>query len=128
MVLSTGRACARALVGATVLIFYATVWSSQGELAAAWIYSIGPVLTLGISFSYNAWPVSRAPLVPAPARPFLDLHPDRRHYTPSSAAPTTGRLWACLSASAVALMGVFLKCTASAATTGWRSCSISPVG
>lgn len=48
-----------ALIGATVLIFYATVWSSHGELAAAWIYGIGLVLALAISFSYNAWPVSR---------------------------------------------------------------------
>ncbi|MFS8147472.1 PAQR family membrane homeostasis protein TrhA [Rhizobium sp. BR 249] len=48
-----------ALIGATALIFYATVWSSYGELAAAWIYSVGLVLTLAISFSYNAWPVSR---------------------------------------------------------------------
>lgn len=54
-----GVGLAMALVGTTVLIFYATVWSSHGELAAAWIYSIGLVLTLGISFSYNAWPVSR---------------------------------------------------------------------
>jgi hemolysin III len=42
-----------------VLIFYATVWSSHGALAAAWIYGVGLVLTLAISFSYNAWPVSR---------------------------------------------------------------------
>ncbi|MGO8090168.1 hemolysin III family protein [Rhizobium leguminosarum] len=48
-----------ALIGATVLIFYATVWSSHGALAAAWIYGVGLVLTLAISFSYNAWPVSR---------------------------------------------------------------------
>ncbi|MEZ2128985.1 MULTISPECIES: hemolysin III family protein [unclassified Sinorhizobium] len=48
-----------ALIGATVLIFYATVWSSHGELAAAWIYGIGLVLALAVSFSYNAWPVSR---------------------------------------------------------------------
>ncbi|MGO8101022.1 hemolysin III family protein [Rhizobium leguminosarum] len=48
-----------ALIGATVLIFYATVWSSDGALAAAWIYGVGLVLTLAISFSYNAWPVSR---------------------------------------------------------------------
>ncbi|QFY59462.1 hemolysin III family protein [Rhizobium grahamii] len=54
-----GVGLALALVGATALIFYATVWSSHGELAAAWIYSLGLVLTLGISFSYNAWPVSR---------------------------------------------------------------------
>lgn len=48
-----------ALIGATVLIFYATVWSSYGALAAAWIYGVGLVLTLAISFSYNIWPVSR---------------------------------------------------------------------
>ncbi|MCL6709592.1 hemolysin III family protein [Pseudomonas sp. R2.Fl] len=48
-----------ALVGATVLIFYATVWSSHGELAAAWIYGLGLVLALGVSFSYNMWPRSR---------------------------------------------------------------------
>jgi hemolysin III len=48
-----------ALIGATVLIFYATLWSSYGALAAAWIYGVGLVLTLAISFSYNAWPVSR---------------------------------------------------------------------
>jgi hemolysin III len=48
-----------AVIGATVLIFYATVWSSYGEIAAAWIYGLGLVLTLGMSFSYNIWPVSR---------------------------------------------------------------------
>ncbi|MCQ2004932.1 PAQR family membrane homeostasis protein TrhA [Rhizobium sp. NRK18] len=48
-----------ALVGATALIFYATVWASSGDLAAAWIYGIGLVLTLSISFTYNIWPVSR---------------------------------------------------------------------
>ncbi len=54
-----GVGLALALVGATVLIFYATVWSSHGELAAAWVYGIGLVMTIGISFTYNAWPVSR---------------------------------------------------------------------
>ena len=48
-----------ALIGATILIFYATVWSSGGQIAAAWIYGIGLVLTLAMSFSYNIWPVSR---------------------------------------------------------------------
>lgn len=48
-----------ALIGATVLIFYATVWSSYGAIAAAWIYGVGLVLTLGMSFTYNLWPVSR---------------------------------------------------------------------
>jgi hemolysin III len=49
-----------ALVGATALIFYATVWSSHGEIAAAWIYGIGLILCLSISFTYNIWPHSRA--------------------------------------------------------------------
>lgn len=48
-----------ALIGATALIFYATVWSSHGELAAAWIYGIGLVLCLSISFTYNIWPYTR---------------------------------------------------------------------
>ena len=48
-----------ALVGATALIFYATVWASHGEIAAAWIYAIGLVLCLSISFTYNIWPHSR---------------------------------------------------------------------
>lgn len=48
-----------ALVGVTALIFYATLWSSAGQLAAAWVYGIGLVLCLSISFSYNLWPVSR---------------------------------------------------------------------
>ncbi|MBR0556477.1 hemolysin III family protein [Ciceribacter sp. L1K23] len=48
-----------ALIGATVLIFYATVWSSHGELAAAWIYGLGLVLALAASFTYNMWPHSR---------------------------------------------------------------------
>lgn len=48
-----------ALVGATALIFYATVWSSDGAIAAAWIYGLGLVLCLSISFTYNIWPNSR---------------------------------------------------------------------
>lgn len=51
-----GIGIAMALIGATVLIFYATVWSNSGELAAAWIYSSGLVLSLGISCFYNLWP------------------------------------------------------------------------
>lgn len=47
------------LIGATVLIFYATLWSSNGALVAAWIYALGLVVALSISFSYNIWPVSR---------------------------------------------------------------------
>ncbi|MFA7415342.1 MAG: hemolysin III family protein [Rhizobium sp.] len=48
-----------ALIGATALIFYATVWSSYTELAAAWIYGLGLVIALAVSFTYNMWPHSR---------------------------------------------------------------------
>ncbi|HEX2147605.1 MAG TPA: hemolysin III family protein [Pseudorhizobium sp.] len=48
-----------ALIGVTALIFYATVWASFGEIAAAWIYSLGLLLCLSISFTYNIWPESR---------------------------------------------------------------------
>ncbi|WFS23546.1 PAQR family membrane homeostasis protein TrhA [Rhizobium rhododendri] len=34
------------------------MWRSGGEIAAAWIYGLGLVLTLTMSFSYNIWPVS----------------------------------------------------------------------
>ena len=46
------------LIGATALILYATLRSSDGAIAAAWIYGIGLVLALAMSFSYNIWPVS----------------------------------------------------------------------
>jgi hemolysin III len=107
-----GVGLALALIGATVLIFYATVWSSHGELAAAWIYSIGLVLTLGISFSYNAWPVSRTKwflrrldhssifiLIAATYTPFLERGADN----PLLLGMLVG-MWA------IAAMGVFLKC------------------
>lgn len=48
-----------ALIGATALIFYATVWSTVSGIAAAWIYGLGLVLCLSISFTYNIWPHSR---------------------------------------------------------------------
>ncbi len=54
-----GAGIVLSLIGATALIFYASVWSSHGELAAAWIYGIGLVLCLSISFTYNIWPYSR---------------------------------------------------------------------
>jgi hemolysin III len=49
-----------ALVAVTVLIFYATVWASPGLAASAWIYGLGLIASLGISFAYNIWPVSPA--------------------------------------------------------------------
>ncbi|MBB4228112.1 MULTISPECIES: PAQR family membrane homeostasis protein TrhA [Rhizobium] len=107
-----GVGLALALVGATVLIFYATVWSSYGEIAAAWIYGVGLVLTLGISFSYNAWPVSPTKwylrrldhsaifiLIAATYTPFLERGAD------------DPLLFAMLIAIwAMAAAGIFLKC------------------
>ncbi|WP_281978000.1 PAQR family membrane homeostasis protein TrhA [Pseudorhizobium flavum] len=48
-----------ALIGVTALIFYATLWASLGEIAAAWVYGLGLLLCLSISFTYNIWPHSR---------------------------------------------------------------------
>ncbi|MFN7103073.1 MAG: hemolysin III family protein, partial [Pseudorhizobium sp.] len=48
-----------ALIGVTALIFHATLWSSYGEIAAAWVYGLGLLLCLSISFTYNIWPHSR---------------------------------------------------------------------
>lgn len=47
-----------ALIGVTALIFYATVWATSGQLAAAWVYGVGLVAALATSFAYNLWPVS----------------------------------------------------------------------
>jgi hemolysin III len=49
-----------ALIAVTALIFYATVWGSAGALAASWIYGLGLIASLGISFAYNIWPHSPA--------------------------------------------------------------------
>lgn len=48
-----------ALIGVTAMIFYATVWTTFGQMLAVWIYGAGLVTTLSISFMYNIWPVSR---------------------------------------------------------------------
>jgi hemolysin III len=48
-----------ALIAVTVLIFYATVWGTRGSLAAAWVYGIGLVASLGFSFAYNIWPLGK---------------------------------------------------------------------
>ncbi len=52
-----GLVCA--LIGVTAMIFYASVWSTSGQLIAAWIYGAGLVATLSISFLYNLYPVSQ---------------------------------------------------------------------
>ena len=101
-----------ALIAVTVLIFYATVWGSGGSLASAWVYGIGLVTSLGISFAYNIWPVSPVKwalrrldhsaifiLIAATYTPFLQAGlPD-----PIVLANLIG-IWS------VALFGVFLKC------------------
>lgn len=48
-----------ALVGATALIFYSTVYSDYANIAASWIYGLGLIIALGVSFTYNMWPHSR---------------------------------------------------------------------
>lgn len=48
-----------ALIGVTALIFYATLWSSHGEIVAAWVYGLGLVICIATSFTYNIWPKSR---------------------------------------------------------------------
>lgn len=42
-----------ALVGVTVLIFHNTIWGTQAAQVATWIYGLGLVGSLGISFAYN---------------------------------------------------------------------------
>ena len=54
-----GVGLAFALIGVTAMIFYASVWSTSGQLVAAWIYGAGLVTTLSISFLYNLYPVSQ---------------------------------------------------------------------
>ncbi|MGF0536838.1 PAQR family membrane homeostasis protein TrhA [Agrobacterium sp. ES01] len=101
-----------ALIGATVLIFYATVWSSYGEIAAAWIYGLGLVIALGVSFTYNMLPHSRFKwimrrfdhsaifiLIAATYTPFLERGSDN----PWILALLIG-IWL------VAAMGIALKC------------------
>ena len=101
-----------ALIAVTVLIFYATVWGTGGTLVSAWVYGVGLVASLGISFAYNIWPVSPVKwalrrldhsaifiLIAATYTPFLVAGlPD-----PMVLANLIG-IWC------VALFGVFLKC------------------
>ena len=54
-----GIGIALALVGVTALIFYVTLWGSLSAIAAAWVYGIGLILCLTISFTYNIWPHNR---------------------------------------------------------------------
>jgi len=54
-----GIGLSAALVGVTALIFYATVWSTSGQLAAASVYGAGLIITLSVSFLYNLFPICR---------------------------------------------------------------------
>lgn len=101
-----------ALIGVTALIFYVTLWMSIGAIAAAWIYGIGLVLCLSISFTYNIWPHSRTKwflrrldhsaifvLIAATWTPFLQRGIDQ-----PLIAFTLGVIWL------AAVAGVALKC------------------
>lgn len=101
-----------ALIGVTALIFYATVWGTSGALLSAWVYGLGLLASLGISFAYNVWPVTRVKwvlrrfdhsaifvLIAATYTPFLEAGlPD-----PMVLANLVG-IWC------VAVFGVVLKC------------------
>ncbi|MVA24426.1 hemolysin III family protein [Agrobacterium vitis] len=101
-----------ALVGVTALIFYATVFTSFGEIAASWIYGLGLVLALGCSFTYNMWPRSTFKsylrrldhsaifvLIAATYTPFLERGADE----PAILCLLVG-IWL------TAITGIFLKC------------------
>ncbi|MFB2550976.1 PAQR family membrane homeostasis protein TrhA [Ensifer soli] len=107
-----GIGLALALVGVTALIFYASVFSTQGQLIAAWIYGLGLIATISISFLYNLWPASRTKwflrrfdhssifiLIAATYTPFLQRGLD----DPFLFAMLIG-IWA------IALLGIVLKC------------------
>ncbi|MBD8553201.1 hemolysin III family protein [Rhizobium sp. CFBP 8762] len=49
-----------AVIGVSIMIYHATVFTTAGQLVATSIYGTGLILTLTMSFLYNAWPVSRA--------------------------------------------------------------------
>ncbi|AUX75607.1 MULTISPECIES: PAQR family membrane homeostasis protein TrhA [Sinorhizobium] len=101
-----------ALVGVTALIFYATVWSTSGQLAAAWIYGAGLILTLSVSFLYNLYPICRTKwllrrldhsaifvLIAATYTPFLQRGWDDPFL-----------FWMLIGIWAVALLGISIKC------------------
>jgi hemolysin III len=101
-----------ALIAVTALIFYATVWGTPGALAASWIYGIGLVASLGISFAYNVWPHSPVKwvlrrfdhsaifiLIAATYTPFL-----------VAALPDTMVLANLVGIWCVAVFGIVLKC------------------
>ncbi|WP_372802071.1 PAQR family membrane homeostasis protein TrhA [Paracoccus seriniphilus] len=48
-----------ALIGVTALIFHASVWGNPGMRIAAWVYGLGLIGALTVSFIYNMLPPSR---------------------------------------------------------------------
>ena len=107
-----GVGLAFALIGVTAMIFYATLWSSSGQLVAAVIYGAGLVATLSISFLYNLYPVSNTKwflrrfdhssifvLIAATYTPFLQRGWD----DPFLFGMLIG-IWA------IALVGILIKC------------------
>ncbi|NTJ41647.1 hemolysin III family protein [Agrobacterium larrymoorei] len=101
-----------ALVGATALIFYVTLWGSLSSIAAAWIYALGLILCLSISFTYNIWPHSNVKwflrrldhsaifiLIAATYTPFL-----QRGIEDPLIALTLAGIWL------AAIAGIFIKC------------------
>lgn len=101
-----------ALIGSTALIFHASLWGSPTAQLAAWIYGLGLVGALAISFTYNMLPPSRAKwimrrldhsaifiLIAATYTPFLE---------PGIADPAVLRLL--IAVWIMAGLGVLLKC------------------
>ncbi|MFP5075760.1 PAQR family membrane homeostasis protein TrhA [Rhizobium sp. YIM 134829] len=52
-----------AIIGVSVLLVLASTHNNAGQIAAAAIYGAGLIATLGISFAYNLWPISRTKAV-----------------------------------------------------------------
>lgn len=101
-----------ALVGVTALIIHATLWGSTGALVAAWIYGVGLIGALTISFTYNMMPPSRLKwalrrldhsaifiLIAATYTPFLQ---------PGIGEPAI--FWLLIGIWVMAAIGVTLKC------------------
>lgn len=101
-----------ALIGATVLVFHTTVWGERPEQIAAWVYGIGLVAALAVSFTYNMlpnsplkWQMRRMDhsaifvLIAATYTPFLQRGADN---------PVI--LWLLIAIWVMATLGIALKC------------------
>ncbi len=67
------------LIAATVLIVLASVYASALDIVVSSVYVAGLLAMLGLSATYNLWPVSRAKWVLRRLRPFRDLYADSGH-------------------------------------------------